>query len=187
MDVQKCDIPGVLLTTLKKYGDKRGYFMEVFRKSVLEEHGVTCELVQDNQSVSSQHVLRGLHYQLRHPQAKLVRVVSGELYDVVVDIRRGSPTFGKSRGFLLSEENPQTLYIPPGCAHGLYVVSSTVVFHYKCSDYYHPEDEGGIAWNDPALAIQWPIPTGVQPILSEKDMRYPNLADVPDEKLPSYN
>lgn len=180
-------MPGVLLATLKVFGDKRGSFAETYRKNAFAEHGVVLEFVQDNQSISSQHVLRGLHYQLRHPQAKLVRVVSGTVYDVVVDIRRNSPTFGRHQGFVLSDEVPQTLYIPPGFAHGLYVMSPTVILNYKCSDYYHPEDEGGIAWNDPGLGIEWPIPVGVQPVLSEKDGKYRNLADLPESDLPSYN
>lgn len=187
MDIQRCDIPGVLLATFKAFADARGYFMEVFRKDILARHGVTDDFVQDNQSKSSQHVLRGLHYQRRYPQAKLVRALVGTLYDVVVDIRRCSPTFGRHQAFTLSEDKPQTLYIPAGCAHGFYVVSPTAVLHYKCSDYYHADDDGGIAWNDPSLGIEWPIPEGTQPILSDKDGRYSNLKDIPEEDLPVYS
>lgn len=187
MDIQRCDIPGVLLVTFKVFTDARGYFMEVFRKDLLAQYGVNDDFVQDNQSKSSQHVLRGLHYQRRYPQAKLVRALSGTMFDVVVDIRRGSPAFGRHQAFMLSEDKPQTLYIPAGCAHGLYVVSPTAVLHYKCSDYYHADDDGGIAWNDPGLGIKWPIPEGVQPILSEKDGRYANLKDIPEADLPVYS
>ncbi len=186
MDIQRCDVDGVLLITFKVFPDARGYFMETFRKNRLEEFGVKHDFVQDNQSKSSGGVLRGLHYQLRHPQAKLVRVLEGALCDVVVDIRRGSPTFGRSQVFQLSEEKPQALYIPAGFAHGLYGTSPTAVLSYKCSDYYHPDDEYGIAWNDPGLGIQWPIPEGTNPILSEKDRRYPNLKDVSEADLPLY-
>jgi dTDP-4-dehydrorhamnose 3,5-epimerase len=186
MDIQQCDLSGVLLITFKVFGDERGYFMETFRKNRLEEFGVKHDFVQDNQSKSGRNVLRGLHYQLRHPQAKLVRVLEGTLLDAVVDIRRDSPTFGRSRVFQLSGEKPQSLYIPAGFAHGLYVTSSTAVLSYKCSDYYHPDDECGIAWNDPDLGIRWPIPGGAAPIMSEKDRRYPNLKDVPEAELPVY-
>ncbi len=187
MDIQQCDVHGALLITFKVFSDERGYFMETFRKNRLEEFGVKHDFVQDNQSKSSRNVLRGLHYQLRHPQAKLVRVLDGTLCDVIVDIRRGSPTFGRHQAFQLSGEKPQALYIPAGFAHSLCVTSSTAVFHYKCSDYYHPEDERGIAWNDPGLGIQWPISEGTAPILSEKDRRYPNLKDVPESELPVFS
>ncbi len=186
MRIEKCDIPGVLLITFTVFGDARGYFMETFREDVLAHHGVGHSFVQDNQSKSGERVLRGLHYQLHHPQAKLVRAIAGSFHDVVVDIRRGSPAFGLHRAFSLSEDKPQALYIPAGCAHGMYVTSPAAILQYKCSDYYHPEDERGVAWNDPGLAIPWPIPDGAEPILSEKDRALPNLCDVPEEDLPRY-
>ncbi len=186
MDIQRCYVDGVLLITFKVFRDERGYFMETFRKNRLEEFGVKHDFVQDNQSKSSRNVLRGLHYQLRYPQAKLVRVLDGTLCDVVVDVRRGSPTFGWHQAFQLSDEKPQALYIPAGFAHGLCVTSPTAVLSYKCSDYYHPDDDRGIAWNDPGLGIHWPIAGGTTPILSEKDGHYPNLKDVPEAELPIF-
>ena len=169
-------IPGVVIVDVKAYGDERGAFMETYKRSDFVAGGIDAEFVQDNQSSSTHGVLRGLHFQINHPQAKLVRVISGEVYDVAVDVRPNSPTRGSHVGVLLSGENHRQLFIPRGFAHGFYVLSDTAVFAYKCDDVYHPNDEGGIAWNDPALAIDWPIPEGESPVLSEKDQHHPVLA-----------
>ena len=150
-------IDGVIVVEPKSYGDSRGYFLETYKKSVFAVGGIDAEFVQDNQSLSSKGVLRGLHFQINYPQAKLVRVVSGEVYDVCVDLRPESPTFGKWEGVLLSGENKRQLFIPRGFAHGFYVLSESAVFAYKCDDVYHPNDEGGIKWNDEKIGIEWPI------------------------------
>ena len=169
--VTPCDIDGLYVIEPKVFGDERGYFVETYNKQEFAANGLDMEFVQDNQSKSKKGVLRGLHFQKQHPQGKLVRVLSGEVFDVAVDIRKGSDTYGKWFGVVLSEENMKQFYVPAGFAHGYYVLSDTAVFSYKCTDFYHPEDEGGILWNDPEIGIQWPVEDGVEVVLSEKDQR----------------
>ncbi len=149
-------IEGLCVITPAVHGDARGYFMETYNRNDMKEAGLEFDFVQDNQSSSSKGVLRGLHYQIEHPQAKLVRVIRGSVYDVAVDLRKGSPTFGKAHGEILSEENKKQYLIPKGFAHGFLVLSDIAEFCYKCDDFYHPNDEGGIIWNDPVLRIDWP-------------------------------
>lgn len=171
-------IEGVKIIDVKAYGDERGCFMETYKHSDFIVGGIECEFVQDNQSSSTRGVLRGLHFQIEHPQAKLVRVVSGAVFDVAVDLREGSPTYGKWEGVVLSAKNRRQFFVPRGFAHGFLVLSDTAEFCYKCDDVYHPNDEGGIMWNDPAIGIEWPALEGesefksTQVILSEKDRRY---------------
>ena len=169
MKVIPTDIPEVLVFEPEVHGDNRGYFMETWRDDVFTGAGVELSFVQDNQSSSHQGVLRGLHYQIKQPQGKLVRVVSGKVFDVAVDIRKSSPFFGKWTGVTLSAENKKMLWIPPGFAHGFYVLSNEAEFTYKCTDYYAPEQERCIQWNDPLIAIDWPIIPGSSPVLSQKD------------------
>ncbi len=161
-------IPEVLIFEPKIHGDKRGYFMETWRKSDFAQMGFDLEFVQDNQSKSNHGILRGLHYQINNPQGKLIRVVQGEIFDVVVDMRKSSSTFGQWVGVILSEENKQQLWVPPGFAHGYYVVSESAEMVYKCTDYYSPDDEHSLLWNDSALSIDWPL-GDTTPVLSEKD------------------
>jgi dTDP-4-dehydrorhamnose 3,5-epimerase len=163
--------------------DKRGHFLETFRAQQYAENGLPHRFVQDNLSFSSQGVLRGLHYQLGKPQGKLLWVVHGEVFDVAVDIRRHSPSFGKWAGITLSSQDYSQIFIPEGFAHGFYVVSQTATLLYKCTDYYAPEEERGIRWDDPALGIDWPA---TNPILSEKDSTYPSLKDLPDSEFPMF-
>ncbi len=167
-------IKGVYLIDVKCYGDSRGYFMETYKKSDFDAAGLVYDFVQDNQSSSRKGVLRGLHFQKTHPQAKLVRVLKGEVFDVAVDLRKGSKTYGKWAGVLLSGENGKQFMIPRGFAHGFVVVSDYAEFAYKCDELYHPEDEGGIIWNDPDVGVEWPDVGEV--ILSEKDKKNPTLA-----------
>lgn len=178
MKIIKSEIEDLLLIEPTVFGDDRGYFFESFNEARFRrETGLEVRFVQDNEARSTYGVVRGLHYQLPpYAQAKLVRVVVGRVYDVVVDIRRSSPTFGRSLAIELSAENKRQLYIPKGFAHGYAVLSDEAVFQYKCDAYYHPEAEGAIAWNDPALGIAWPI-SAEEAILSEKDKRHPLLAD----------
>lgn len=157
--------------------DDRGYFVETYNKKDFEEEGLFMEFVQDNQSKSSKGVLRGLHYQKQFPQGKLVRVLSGEVFDVAVDLRKDSETFGYWYGVRLSGENMKQFYIPEGFAHGFTVLSDEAVFAYKCTDFYHPGDEGGLLWNDPEIGVEWPIPEGCEVLLSEKDKVQPLLVD----------
>ena len=169
MNVISTEIPEVLIIEPKIFGDERGFFFESFNhKAFVEKTGVTAEFVQDNHSKSSKNVLRGLHYQMQQPQGKLLRVVSGEIFDVAVDIRKSSPTFGQWVGCMLSAENKQQLWVPAGFAHGFLVVSETAEVLYKTTDYYAPSHERCILWNDPDLAIDWPL-DGAKPILSAKD------------------
>lgn len=168
-------IKGVYIIDVKTYGDNRGYFMETYKESDFKAAGLDYNFVQDNQSSSRKGVLRGLHFQKTHPQAKLVRVLKGEVFDVAVDLRKGSPTYGQWVGVVLSEENKRQFMIPRGFAHGFVVMSDYAEFAYKCDDLYHPEDEGGIMWNDPAIGIEWPEVGEI--ILSEKDKVHPSLAD----------
>lgn len=171
----KTEIEGVYIIEPKVFGDNRGYFMETYKESDFKEAGLNYDFVQDNQSSSRRGVLRGLHFQKTYPQAKLVRVLSGEVYDVAVDLRKGSSTYGKWVGVLLSGENRKQFMIPKGFAHGFVVISDYAEFAYKCDDFYHPEDEGGIAWNDPEVNIIWPEVGEI--ILSEKDKKNPLLSE----------
>ena len=168
-------IKGVYIIDVKTFGDNRGYFMETYKESDFAVAGLNYKFVQDNQSSSRKGVLRGLHFQKTHPQAKLVRVLKGEVFDVAVDLRKGSDTYGKWVGVLLSEKNKRQFLIPRGFAHGFLVVSDYAEFAYKCDEFYHPEDEGGIIYNDPDIAIEWPEVGKV--ILSEKDKKNPTLAE----------
>ncbi len=168
MQYEKLAIPDVVLITPQVFGDERGFFMETFRQSEFEDHCGRYTFVQDNHSKSTHGILRGLHYQHQQPQGKLVRVTQGEVFDVAVDMRQSSLTYGQWVGATLSEQNKQMLWVPPGFAHGFYVTSETAEFQYKCTDYYAPGDEVSILWNDPQLAIQWPT-QGQKPRLSAKD------------------
>jgi dTDP-4-dehydrorhamnose 3,5-epimerase len=179
------EIPGVCLLEPVVHGDHRGFFMESYNKDRLAALDIEGDFVQDNHSRSRAGVLRGLHYQLGRPQAKLVRATRGRVFDVVVDLRRGSPSFGKWVAAELSDENHLILYSPPGFGHGFLVLSDIAEFQYKCSDFYVPEEERGIRWDDPAIAIAWPI-GDVEPILSDRDRAWPCLADAPDDDLPRY-
>ncbi|RJP23274.1 MAG: dTDP-4-dehydrorhamnose 3,5-epimerase [Deltaproteobacteria bacterium] len=182
MKVVAGEIPGILIVEPKVFGDDRGHFFESFNERAWREAtGLDVRFVQDNQSRSVRGVLRGLHYQIGKPQGKLVRVLAGEVFDVAVDLRRGSPTFGKWTGSLLSGDNRRQMWIPEGFAHGFCVTSESADFFYKCTDYYHPAGERGIVWNDPSIGIRWPVP---RPILSDRDMRYPVLAARTPEDLP---
>ena len=169
MEIIQTDIKDVKILSPKVFGDDRGFFMETWRENDFKEWVADVDFVQDNHSKSVQGVLRGLHYQIRHPQGKLVRVTSGEVFDVAVDIRKESPDFGKWVGVVLSEENKKMFWVPPGFAHGFYVISPVAEFVYKCTDYYAPDYEKSIIWNDPAIKIQWPLVEGVTPQLSVKD------------------
>ena len=174
-------LPGVYILEPRVFEDSRGFFMESYNQQRFEELGITARFVQDNHSCSVRGTLRGLHYQLRHPQAKLCRVIRGEVLDVAVDIRPGSPHFGRSASVLLSADNKRQIYIPRGFAHGFVVLSETAEFLYKCDEVYYPDDQCAIAWDDPALGIEW----GVQdPILSEKDRANPRLEELDSERLP---
>ena len=176
MEVITTEIPGVLIFKPKVFGDERGFFMESFnRRDWLAATGLNCEFVQDNHSRSGRGVLRGLHYQIRQPQGKLVRVIGGEVFDVAVDLRRSSPTFGKWTGVRLSAENKLQLWVPPGFAHGFIVLSEEADFLYKATDFYAPEHERAIIWNDPELDISWP--SDIAPELSVKDSEAPLFRD----------
>lgn len=174
-------IDGVVVVDVKHYPDDRGYFMETYKRPDFEAGGIGCEFVQDNQSASSKGVLRGLHFQIAHPQAKLVRVSKGAVFDVAVDIRPGSATYGQWEGVVLSAENRRQIFIPRGFAHGFLVLSDYAEFCYKCDDVYRPGDEGGIAWDDPAIGIDWPALEGddafdsSKVILSDRDRNHPPL------------
>ncbi len=175
MNIENLSIPDVKLIKPRRFDDDRGFFQQTYHYEQYAEAGISTRFVQDNWSHSSKGVLRGLHYQLKHPQAKLVNVIRGEVFDVAVDIRRGSPTFGKWVGEVLSAENGHQLYVPEGFAHGFCVLSDTVDFMYKCSSFYTPGDEYGLLWNDPNLGIEWP--DNCQPIISEKDLVLPQLSE----------
>lgn len=169
MDFEPLNIPDVVLLTPKVFGDERGFFMETFRQSEFVEHCGDYTFVQDNHSKSKQGILRGLHYQHQQPQGKLVRATRGEVFDVAVDMREASPTFGQWAGALLSEDNKKMLWVPPGFAHGFYVISEEAEFQYKCTDYYAPGDEVSLRWDDPEVGIDWPLVGGAAPQLSAKD------------------
>ena len=175
MKVEKTKLDGVLILTPKTFADNRGFFLESFNKEKYEKVGINFDFVQDNHSRSSKGVLRGLHFQRNKPQGKLVRVVKGKVFDVAVDLRQDSPTFGQWESIILTEKNKLQFWVPPGFAHGFVVLSDTADFEYKCTDYYDPSDEGSLFWNDPDLNIPWPINN---PKLSEKDANAPLLADL---------
>lgn len=172
------DIEGLTLVEPRLFTDSRGDFAETYCKKDFEQNGITADFVQDNQSFSRKNVIRGLHFQKKNPQVKLVRVLSGAVFDVVVDLRPNSKTFGKWFGIELSSQNRLQLYIPEGFAHGFQTLSDGAEFAYKCTRYYAPEDEGGIRWDDPEIGIAWQLETGGSPILSEKDSRLPCFKDV---------
>ena len=168
-------IKGLCIIEPQVFGDARGYFIESYSEADFAEAGLTMKFVQDNESRSKKGVLRGLHFQTQHTQGKLVRVVEGEVYDVAVDLREGSPTFGKWEGVLLTAENKRQFYVPEGFAHGFLVVSEYATFQYKCTDYYAPEYDGGIRWNDPEVGIEWPLEGIEEVLLSDKDKKQPFL------------
>jgi dTDP-4-dehydrorhamnose 3,5-epimerase len=170
-------IPEVVIIEPKVFDDGRGFFMETWHARKFADAGIKVDFVQDNHSASQQWVLRGLHYQIRHAQGKLVRVLRGEVFDVAVDLRKSSPTFGHWVGETLSETNRRMLWVPPGFAHGFLVTSERAEVLYKCTDFYAPEAERGLRWDDPGVGIDWPLPAGVQPILSDKDRIAPGLAE----------
>ena len=169
----KTSIDGVMIIEPTAFGDSRGYFMETYQREDFIKGGITVEFVQDNQSMSTKGVLRGLHFQKQFPQSKLVRCIRGEVFDVAVDLREGSPTYGKCEGVLLSAENKRQFFIPKGFAHGFLVLSDEAEFVYKVDDFYHPNDEGGLMWNDPDIGVEWPIPEGFEIKLSDKDKLHP--------------
>lgn len=183
MKVIQTPLPGVIVFEPPRHGDSRGFFLETYRTDVLEEAGINVQFVQDNHSRSSQGILRGLHYQLTQPQGKLVRVARGSVFDVAVDVRNGSPTFGQWYGTTLDEDSMRMMYVPPGFAHGFVVLSDIADFIYKCTDYYHPQSEQGILWNDPDIGIEWPVDSG-KVLLSEKDKQNSLLKDQPETLLP---
>lgn len=192
--VTKCPIEGLYIIEPAVHGDNRGYFMETYNQNDMHEAGLDMVFVQDNQSMSVKGVLRGLHYQKEHPQGKLVRTIKGRVFDVAVDIRSGSDTYGKWYGVELTEENKKQFYISEGFAHGFLVLSDTAEFCYKCTDFYHSEDEGGLAWNDPEIGIEWPevvgeyqgsasaegysLSDGTKISLSDKDQKWIRLGDI---------
>lgn len=173
--VTKLEIEGLCVIEPAVFGDSRGYFMETYNQKDMIDAGLDMVFVQDNQSMSRQGVLRGLHFQKEHPQGKLVRVIRGEVFDVAVDLRKGSATYGAWHGEILTAENKKQFYIPEGFAHGFYVMSEEAEFCYKCTDFYNAADEGGIRWDDPTIGVQWPILEEVPLLLSEKDKKWPFL------------
>lgn len=175
IEVTECEIDGVKIIKPKVFGDGRGYFMENYHAQAYEAAGIDCQFVQDNCAFSRKGVLRGLHFQKHHAQDKLISVLSGEIYDVAVDLREDSATYGKWVGIYLSDENKKQFLVPKGFAHGYLVLSESALLTYKCTDYYHPEEEDGIIWNDPDIGIEWPVPEGMELIFSEKDLRWSTL------------
>ena len=175
--VTPCDIEGLYVIEPTLFKDERGYFVETYNQNDMKEAGLDMVFVQDNQSMSTRGVLRGLHFQKQFPQGKLVRVVRGKVFDVAVDLRSDSKTYGKWFGVELSAENMKQFYIPEGFAHGFLVLSDEAEFCYKCTDFYHPGDEGGLAWNDPEIGVEWPLEEGVDLIISEKDQKWKGLKD----------
>ena len=178
INVTTCDIEGLKVIEPKVFGDDRGYFFESYNYNDYAAAGITEQFVQDNQSASKRGVLRGLHFQKDFPQDKLVRVIRGEVFDVAVDMRKGSKTYGKWFGVVLSEENKKQFFIPKNFAHGFLVLSDYAEFAYKCTDFYHPNDEGGLIWNDPDIGIEWPLQDGVELIMSDKDQKWPQLKNL---------
>jgi dTDP-4-dehydrorhamnose 3,5-epimerase len=183
INVEKTSLPGVLVVVPRVFRDQRGFFLETFHKEKYRLAGLDHDFVQDNHSRSRKGILRGMHYQLHHPQAKLITVSRGEIFDVAVDIRRGSPSFGKWTGVYLSEQNNRQLFIPEGVAHGFVVLSDPADVTYKCTELYYPEDEHGVIWSDPQIGIEWPI---LDPVLSDKDRQYSRLSEIPENLLPVY-
>ncbi len=175
--VTTCEIEGLKVIEPKVFGDSRGYFFESYNYNDYAAAGIEQEFVQDNQSASKRGVLRGLHFQKEFPQDKLVRVIRGEVFDVAVDLREGSKTYGKWFGVVLSEDNKKQFFIPKNFAHGFLVLSDYAEFAYKCTDFYHPNDEGGIIWNDPEIGIEWPLQEGVELVFSDKDQKWPGIKD----------
>lgn len=180
-------LDGVYIIEPKIFGDNRGYFMETHNMKQFSEFGLSMTFVQDNESRSTKGVLRGLHFQKRNSQGKLVRVTRGKVFDVAVDLRIGSRTYGKWEGVILSEENKKLFYIPEGFAHGFLVLSDEAIFNYKCTNFYSPEYEGGIMWNDPAINIEWPMEGIDNTFLSEKDKNNPSLKEIDLSQYPEYN
>jgi len=181
--VEALSIPGAYLVTPHLYRDARGWFYESWRENACAAIGIKPPLVQDNLSCSKANVVRGLHYQARDAQGQMVTIVAGRVHDVIVDLRRGSPTFGKHEAIVLDEATPRQIYMPPGVAHGFIVLSERAILHYKCSRYYNPETERGLRWNDPGLGISWPM---ADPILSPRDAAYPQLSDISADDLPQF-
>lgn len=187
MKITETSLPGVMLIEPKVFGDDRGFFLETYAWARYEDAGIGLPFVQDNLSKSSRGVLRGLHLQYPVSQGKLVQVVDGAVFDVAVDVRRGSPHFGRWVGIELTGENHHQLYIPPGFAHGFAVISEFALFAYKCTDIYSPSTELGVIWNDPDIGIDWPLSKlGGEPSLSTKDTAYPRLAEIDPDRLPPY-
>jgi dTDP-4-dehydrorhamnose 3,5-epimerase len=180
MNVHTCSLAGVLIIEPKVFGDSRGFFMETWNRERYYQAGLQMDFVQDNISFSRRGTLRGLHYQNPRPQAKLLQVLQGEVFDVAVDIRRSSPTFGQWHGVRLSSENKKQFFIPPGFAHGFLVLSETALVHYKCTDFYSPKDELTLSWDDSEVGVQWPTS---EVLLSDKDQRGLKLRDIPPERL----
>lgn len=175
--VETCEIEGLKIITPEVRGDARGYFMESYNYNDFKEAGIDTVFVQDNQSASVKNVLRGLHFQIAHPQDKLVRVICGEVFDVAVDLREGSATYGKWHGVVLSAENKKQFFVPKGFAHGFLVLSDYAEFAYKCSDFYHPGDEGGLMYNDPDIGVEWPVDADVQLIMSDRDRKWGGIRE----------
>jgi dTDP-4-dehydrorhamnose 3,5-epimerase len=184
LKVTETKLPGVVVVEPKVFGDERGFFMETWNQARYEEAGLPNRFVQDNLSFSAKSVLRGLHFQNPDQQGKLVQVLQGEVFDVAVDIRVGSPTFGEWEGVILSSENKRQFYVPEGFAHGFFVTGKNALFSYKCTAKYNPEAEGSVLWNDPEIGIEWPAEG--PPTLSEKDRVAPSLGEIPAERLPRY-
>lgn len=180
MNILTCNLPGLLVIEPKVFGDARGFFVETWNLRRYREAGINLDFVQDNISFSRRGILRGLHFQNPNSQGKLLQVLQGEVFDVAVDVRKSSPAFGKWHGLVLSADNKRQFYIPPGFAHGFAVMSETALFHYKCTDFYAPQQEVTLAWDDPALGIEWPCS---DPILSDKDKKGLKLEDIPPERL----
>ena len=183
----KTKIDGVYIIETKVFGDNRGYFTETYNKEQFDEAGLNMTFVQDNESKSSKGVLRGLHFQKKHSQGKLVRATKGEVFDVAVDLRTGSPTYGHWEGVVLNDENKKQFYIPEGFAHGFLVLSDEAVFNYKCTNFYAPEYDGGVMWNDPDINIEWPLDVIENILLSEKDKVHPSLKELDLSQYPDFN
>ena len=181
MRAEQLKIPGMVLVTLEKHGDERGFFLETYRRSVFNELGIAAEFVQDSRSLSKKNILRGMHYQIKNPQGHMVSVMRGKIFDVGVDLRQNSPAFGQWCGVTLSEEKPQQLYLPPGVAHGFCTLNEENEIYYKCTDYYVAEDEGGLLWSDSTIEIKWPINN---PSINARDNAFPVLSQISAWRLP---
>jgi dTDP-4-dehydrorhamnose 3,5-epimerase len=180
MNITHCPLESLLIIEPKVFGDARGFFLETWNRKRYREAGLDADFVQDNVSFSRRGILRGLHFQNPNPQGKLLQVLLGEVFDVAVDVRRSSPTFGKWHGLMLSAENKRQFHIPPGFAHGFAVVGDTALFHYKCTEFYSPKDEVSIRWDDPEIGIEWPVK---EPLVSERDAKALRLREAPPERL----